>query len=257
MPPSEAVGDVGPAVSSDGQTVAFWRNAGYTTGGLRLVALREALSAPALSRPVSVNEAGIVASPVWMPNRNEIVFTGGDVGVRSMWRIAASTSAAPHPLPVGGDGDLPAVSPDGRRLAYTKRIWDSNIHRLEISGAPESAGTLVSVINSTRIEKFPAVSPDGTRIACQSDRSGVHEIWVSNSDGWGTVQLTSFGRGMTGSPRRRGEYPALDRTVRTGRQILHREADDQWRRGDDDRHPGRVPWRRRADGAGEGPQAGL
>jgi dipeptidyl aminopeptidase/acylaminoacyl peptidase len=57
---------------------------------------------------------------------------------------------------------------------------------------------------------MPRYSPDGTRIAFASNRSGSHEIWTCNSDGSGTMQLTSFGGPMTTGP-----YWSPD-----GRQIL-------------------------------------
>src|SRR5205823_1821666 len=44
-----------------------------------------------------------------------------------------------------------------------------------------------------RIEHEPRYSPDGTRIAFASDRSGTMEIWVAKSDGSNAVPLTSFG----------------------------------------------------------------
>ena len=56
-------------------------------------------------------------------------------------------------------------------------------------------------ISSTRIENHPAFSPDGRRIAFMSDRSGSQEIWICDSDGSRTTQLTSFGGAAIYSPR--------------------------------------------------------
>ena len=46
----------------------------------------------------------------------------------------------------------------------------------------------------------PQFSPDGTRIAFDSDRSGYQEIWVCNRDGSDPVQVTSM-PGSAGTPR--------------------------------------------------------
>ncbi|HSQ23306.1 MAG TPA: hypothetical protein VLN44_02800 [Pyrinomonadaceae bacterium] len=48
---------------------------------------------------------------------------------------------------------------------------------------------------------YTRYSPDGTRIAFVSDRSGSYEIWTCDSDGSKPVQATNFGGGETGTPR--------------------------------------------------------
>ena len=47
---------------------------------------------------------------------------------------------------------------------------------------------------------FPQISPDGDRIAFESNRSGSPEVWVCDRDGRGAVQLTSFVDVNAGSP---------------------------------------------------------
>ena len=56
------------------------------------------------------------------------------------------------------------------------------------------------LIASSQEECNPAYSPDGRRIAFESGRSGVNNIWLCDSDGRNPVQLTSFGR-RAGTPR--------------------------------------------------------
>jgi Tol biopolymer transport system component len=45
-------------------------------------------------------------------------------------------------------------------------------------------------IYSTREQLTPRYSPDGARIAFQSDRSGTPEIWLSDADGGNATRLT-------------------------------------------------------------------
>jgi Tol biopolymer transport system component len=65
---------------------------------------------------------------------------------------------------------------------------------------------------STRHEQGPRYSPDGTRIAFASNRSGTLEIWVSDSNGQSLNQLTNFNNPPTGSPMWSpdGKYIAFD-----------------------------------------------
>jgi dipeptidyl aminopeptidase/acylaminoacyl peptidase len=94
----------------------------------------------------------------------------------------------------------PAVSAKGR-LAYRQRSFDTDVWRVNLNGH-RAAQPATRLISSTRIDHDARYSPDGERIAFASNRSGSLEVWVCNSDGSGTVQLTSFrGPNYTGSPR--------------------------------------------------------
>jgi Tol biopolymer transport system component len=55
------------------------------------------------------------------------------------------------------------------------------------------------VIASSQAEYLPVLSPDGSRIAFGSNRSGSEEIWVANRDGTNPEQLTRYGDGLVGS----------------------------------------------------------
>ena len=57
------------------------------------------------------------------------------------------------------------------------------------------------MISSTQYDSSPQYSPDGSRVAFRSNRSGSNEIWVSDSNGRIPVQLTHYGGPLTGTPR--------------------------------------------------------
>lgn len=100
-------------------------------------------------------------------------------------------------MTVGEDAVSLAISPRANRLVYERGIdIDSNIWRVDLSGA---AGPPASFIASSRQEESPAYSPDGKRVAFQSDRSGSLEIWTCDADGTNAAQLTN--RSPSGSPR--------------------------------------------------------
>jgi dipeptidyl aminopeptidase/acylaminoacyl peptidase len=69
---------------------------------------------------------------------------------------------------------------------------DVNLWRWHREG--ESNGTIIRLPGSTQWDDHPAVSPDGSRVAFASNRSGATEIWVSNADGSDPRQVT-FHRG--------------------------------------------------------------
>jgi Tol biopolymer transport system component len=102
--------------------------------------------------------------------------------------MAARAGAVPAQIVQNEDGmgDV-AVSQSGR-LVFTRRTVDSNIWEL---AAGES--TPRQVIASTRWDGYPQLSPDGSRIAFSSNRSGSTEIWISDRDGKKPSQLTSLG----------------------------------------------------------------
>ena len=64
------------------------------------------------------------------------------------------------------------ISHDGTRLAYSEEIWDPNIWTIELPVKRGEAVRPVNSISSTRGESQPQFSPDGSRCAFLSDRSG-------------------------------------------------------------------------------------
>jgi TolB protein len=86
----------------------------------------------------------------------------------------------------------PVFSPDGRFIAVTTREQNgSNIYRLNADGSGRVQLTQTPLWEGIRPDEesrlwnnvAPAWSPDGSRIAFLTDRSGRWEIWVMNADG--------------------------------------------------------------------------
>ena len=80
------------------------------------------------------------------------------------------------------------------RLIYVRSFLDQNFWRLELPapGAPATSAPVLAIA-STKREYHPEFSPDGSRVAFTSTRSGDPEIWLSDPDGSNPVQLTSMG----------------------------------------------------------------
>ena len=154
-----------------------------------------------------------------------------------MWRVRASGGEPERIAGIAENAADPAFSRDGR-MAYAQFFMDTNIWRIET----ESKQAPVKVISSTQYDSSPQYSPDGSRVAFRSNRSGSNEIWVSDSNGRIPVQLTKYGGPLTGTPRwspdgmniafdtqarRPGGYLCglLDRS-RTPRRVTRSEAED-------------------------------
>ncbi len=129
-------------------------------------------------------------------------------GLASLWRVPVSGGA---PRPVLGAAQNAyyyiTTSRKGNRLAYSQYISNSNIW--EMNAATHA---ITRLLGSTRNDRSPQYSPDGKHIAFRSDRSGTHEIWVSEATGENAQRLTFFNGPLTGTPRWSpdGQFIAFD-----------------------------------------------
>jgi Tol biopolymer transport system component len=107
----------------------------------------------------------------------------------------------------GEDARFPSISRPATaspRLAYQRLVENLDIRRAEIIGGDRPEQIVTSsqpFIASTKSEDHPQYSPDGTKIAFVSRRSGTYEVWLCASDGSNPVRLTSMGGPVVVGPR--------------------------------------------------------
>ena len=204
-PPKGTWGDADPAFSPDGRRLVFSRYATSVASEIYLVPVSADLSAEGEPKQLTYGNAYAV-TPAWMSDGKGIVYCSGG----SLWKISASGSAKPKPLPFTGGG-TPAISLVGHRLVYEVLGGaEINIWRCQIPKGTEKTGAQSRFIASSQLKHLAQYSPDGKEIAYVSWDSGNPEIWICDSDGSNPLQLTHLG----------GPSPEFPRWSPDGQQIV-------------------------------------
>lgn len=193
-PPPKAFGDGSPSLSPDGKTVAFVRTESLSVQDIYRVPLKG-------GEPKRLTfDNRRIFGMTWNLASGELLFTSGRGGSDRLWRISPS-GGEPRAVPgIAEVASLVAVSPQGRRLAYTRWVLDTNVWRFPLDPTHSPQVKPARLISSTRLDQGPQYSPDGERIAFASNRSGAWEIWISDRDGLNSSQLTSINGPVTGTP---------------------------------------------------------
>jgi len=193
-----SVGDISLAISPDGLKLAFARFPTGTTADLFVVPMTG-------GEPRRLTENGVAVWGIaWTPDGQELIYSSGPFNTAAtLWRrrVDVPVSERSQRIDRVEESSVEPViaSPMQRppwRVAYQKIMLDTNIWSTA-AGLPNGR----RVIASTRLDADPQFSPDGRRLAFSSDRSGIRQIWVANSDGSNPVQLTSFKTGFANAPR--------------------------------------------------------
>ena len=135
-------------------------------------------------------------NPVWSPNGKRIFFISDRGGSADVWWVAVNVRGEPtgeaQPLTSGAGIGTITLSEDGRRLAYTKSVEQSNICSIPI--VLNRKVTLDEAIPHTSENNYIEsldISPDGKWIAFDSNRRGNMDLWIMRKDGTELRQLTT------------------------------------------------------------------
>jgi Tol biopolymer transport system component/tRNA A-37 threonylcarbamoyl transferase component Bud32 len=191
----------GGVISPDGRAIAV----GYAIGArspLHVAPLQDGFVVGGEPRPVTPEDWD-VSSWSWTPDSRELVFvrtiTGNNLGgTTAMYRVSIA-GGTPRRLDFAGDSPwFLDVALRGNRLAYTRLMRDVNLYRAELGEDGSITTDGQPIASSSRRDLNPVYSPDGSRIAFSSDRSGSSEIWVATSTGGSPIQLTTADDGGGG-----------------------------------------------------------
>jgi Tol biopolymer transport system component len=198
MPPDKIIGDLSPAFSPDGKSIAFLR---AVSSGVDDVYVAPARGGPA-TRLTSDNRNAVAVT--WTADSRSVVFSSDRRRNSVLWRVRASGGEPERVVGIGENAADPAFARDGR-MAYAQAFMDTNIWRVET----ESKQPPVKVISSTQYDSSPQYSPDGSRVAFRSNRSGNNDD-LGNRQQWTNTGATDEIRrpsdGNAALVARRNEY---------------------------------------------------
>lgn len=191
--------DRSPAFAPDGQRLGYARckhkyscqvyiqaiGSGYfPRGGPRLV----------------TRQPDVIAGLTWSRDGGSLIYAGWPQTpsfLSYLWRVGADGRQAPQRLEVAGPlAYSPSASPTANRLVFFRLLFDSDIWRYRADDG------MKPLIVSSLPDYNAQFSPDGTRIAFDSARSGeAMEIWVAQADGSKPVQMTNLLGRFQSTPR--------------------------------------------------------
>jgi serine/threonine protein kinase len=142
-----------------------------------------------------------ILSASWMPDNQHAVFaTEISPGEGShVFMLDTHTGAVEQVTSGTGEEREPAVSTDGRRMAFVSGGEDTDLLEVSVDGS-----SVRSLLATSRHEYRADWSPSGRQFLYISDASGVPEIWLrSPADGWAMpiVRGTADGFLSYGAPR--------------------------------------------------------
>ena len=203
--PANHQNDCAAAFSPDGSQVAFVRG-GMSADRGDLFVLKLGGSDPV--RLTSGNSGGTLS---WTKDGKEIVFSSAMGGLQNLWRMPA-TGGTPQPVEgVSGAAYRPSVARHDDQLVYEQVNSLDTIWQLHLKDERHPVGPPVRLLSGRGLARKPDFSPDGKKIAFESNRMGYSDIWVCDSDGSSYSQLTSLhGSAATARWSPDGHYIAFE-----------------------------------------------
>jgi len=152
--------------------------------------------------PPTATPIPTTAPPTARPRTQWITFETerGELGDYEVFVMATDGSRSSNLTHSWADDVAPVWSPDGRRIAFVSfrdtlaGRWDMGPGSIcvmdfdPVSGV--GGGNVRCLTDKEGKDGWPTWSPDGGRIAFESDRSGNWDIWVMNADGSGLTNLS-------------------------------------------------------------------
>ena len=169
--------DVLPSWSPDGSTLVWWRVLG---GGRREIVEASAVGGPERPWGQLGSVSTVQGDPIaWTEDSKHLIFSEGIDGSQSLYVRSRDGERRRLPSPAGGSQYSPALSPDGRLLAFAHRdssAEEDGIYLLEVTNDGAPVGDPRRINQDRQIWSL-SWTADGNALVYQSSRTGRHALW--------------------------------------------------------------------------------
>ena len=200
--------DHSPMFSPDGMRLAFIRS---TIAGVSndIYVMPTNGGSP---KRLTFDHRPIMGSPAWTADSREIIFSSDRGAATGLWRVSA-TGCIPAPVagPVGA-AVWPSIPTNGKHaLVYQQGVFKSNIWRLDLRDPAHHEKPPLPIVFEKGDKMRPELSPDGKKIAFESNRLGFWDLWTCEIGKGDCNQITSL-HGTAGRARwsPNGRYIAFE-----------------------------------------------
>ncbi len=142
-----------------------------------------------------------LAGLAWTADGTGLIVGIDHAGTFGLWRVGSDGSGLRHLTEYAEFAWNPAVAAASGDLVYEQVRVDQDLWRIRILGREPWRLETSRFLASTRWEYEAEYSPDGTRVALVSARSGTPEIWLADADGGNLQRLTDTGDASVARPR--------------------------------------------------------
>ena len=200
--------DRSPMYSPDGRRIAFIRS---TVAGVTNDIYVMAANGGHVKR-LTFDHRPIAGSPAWTSDSKEIVFSSARGATMGLWMVAAD-GCIPRPVAgLVGEAGWPSIPANRENtLVYEQWLGKADVWRLDLSDAKHMRKPPSPLVSEKGDKMRPELSPDGKKVAFESDRLGFWDIWTCDVDGSSCDQITSL-HGTSGRARwsPNGRYIAFE-----------------------------------------------
>jgi Tol biopolymer transport system component/DNA-binding winged helix-turn-helix (wHTH) protein len=182
-PEPKIEGYLSPVYSGDGKRIAFLR--------INFVGFHEVCWMSVQGGDVHVlTTERRVSGLDWTADNNRLVYSAMAHSNYGLWQIPVDGGPAQPMVTRSGSAIHPSIASQTDQLAYEEQNYRCNIYRMTTTDEVDPPESSSPFIHSTRTEYGGRYSPDGTKIAYVSMRSGRKAVWICDADGSNPYRVT-------------------------------------------------------------------